>query len=276
MTVLIPSFRSRLLLPKQLPFVDPRERRFWYCYRQNGTIPFDPLGAGNTQLLSDLGITPVAFHDVRSLKATGATASLADVSGAGTYGPALVQGTPANQPTFDGTYLNFNGAGQCLVGSAMAGLTLSAPVTLAIIAQIPNANGLAGAELAYSGRSVFLSLLLAAGFFVRASCESAGAGAQTTVALVGGNTYLILLSRTAANGTASRVRTPNQTAVTATAPSTAPASGSAILSWGGRSDGTASAAMKFRASLAWQDVPSAGQETTLETYAQTYHQGTAA
>ena len=134
----------------------------------------DPLGAGNTKLLSDLGITPVAFHDVRKLGASGAIASLPDVSGGMTYGGPLTQGTGGNQPTFDGTYLNFNGSGQCLVGSAMAALTLSAPVTLALIAQIPNANGIVGAELAYSGRSVFMSLLLLAGFIVRASCESTG------------------------------------------------------------------------------------------------------
>lgn len=35
---IIQPFRSRLLLPKQLPFTDPVERRFYYCYRRSGLL----------------------------------------------------------------------------------------------------------------------------------------------------------------------------------------------------------------------------------------------
>src|SRR6185312_15810415 len=124
----------------------------WRNWKQNhhwttSGAPADPLGAGNTQLLSNLAVTPKAFYDVRKniTQASGAVSSLADVSGAGTYGPALVQATPANQPTWDGTTINFDGLASpnsdfLLSTSAIAGLDLSTQLTVALVLDLQAAG----------------------------------------------------------------------------------------------------------------------------------------
>lgn len=142
---IIQPFRSRLLLPKKLPFTDPVERRFYYCYRRSGALPFDPLGLGNTQLISDLGgnSAVLAFYDVRqNVTLSGLTVpAWDDVRGAGAgFGPTL--SGAGHAPAWDGVnqLVTTDGAATYLASSAVALFNnFGVGLTVVYVGNIPSA-----------------------------------------------------------------------------------------------------------------------------------------
>lgn len=239
-----------------------------------GTV--DPLGAGNTALIgaSGLNVTPLAFYDVRKniTLATGVS-SLGDVSGAGTYGPALVQATTTQQPTWNGTTINFDGSTQWLLSAtSVAGLLLSNALTVALVADVSGAaGGTAFYEVGGPSRTphLFVTRQSATPFDWQVNVDN---GRSATPPLAGTTAAVRLAIASVSGGASPTVSLEVPTVAKVTSP-TGPAESSAACSiaLGATVTGVALAAIKFRALIAWSGGYTTGQRDTLETWATTYH-----
>ena len=238
--------------------------------------PADPLGAGNTALISasGLNVTPLAFYDVRkNLTVAGGTASsLADVSGVGTYGAAIVQATQADQPAWDGTVLTFGGATFMLTGSAITGLDLSGTLTVALVADVPSlSGGVAVAIGAASGGTPSWNVVESVSGVFNTRTNNDVGGVNSTAATGTGNIRLIIASliTSGSNNTVS-IEIPT-TAKVSGGSATKLAAGGGFLALGGTTAGAQRIATRFRALIAWSGNYTTGQRDTLKTYATTYH-----
>ena len=247
--------------------------RRWKHDHHWATVPSDPLGSGNTALIAALAVTPIAFHDVRkNLVLSGSNVtSLGDVSGVGTYGPSFT--TAGTAPTWDGTVIKTNGTGILITSSAVTGLDLSTPLTLAIIADIAGtgtgtAAGTVGA--AANGSPKWFAPLLAAGPVLKTTTSTNGAGAASTAASGTGNIRLAIYTVNVAGTDAVTIEVPN-TAKASSGTITALASGNQLIAIGGTTSAGALAAVRFRTLIAWSGGYTTGQRDTLKTYATTYH-----
>lgn len=243
-------------------------------------VPADPLGAGNTALQTALGVTPLGWWDVRQnlTTASGAASSLADVKGDGTYGPALVQATGANQPTWDGTTLNFSGAvtpnNQFLVSaSAATGLDLSTQLTVALIVDGQTATTtavLANIGAAAGGSPWWRVSELGTGGAFITNTSTHGAALSSAAVSGTGNIHLIIATVNVAGTDAVTLEVP-ATAKVSNAAATALASGNQLVALGAGTNGAGPSPMRFRALIIWAGGYTTGQKSTLVTYAQTYH-----
>jgi hypothetical protein len=241
----------------------------WLAVMGGSSAPVDPLGAGNTALLAALAVTPILFHDVRSLGATGAIGSLPDVSGVSAlYGGALTQGTGADQPTWNGTTLNFDGANDSLVSASLAALDISTSLSLALVADWSSlANFLYAASAGPSGSWGFLR---DTGGNVRVDLVSGSTVNADTTVPVSVGMCLLLATINVAGSAKVTAEVPNQAKVTSTA-ATAPGSSSSALWIASKAGAGSFGALKYRASLLWSGGYSTAQRDTLKTYASTYH-----
>lgn len=265
---IVRPFRSRLLLPTRLPFTDPVERRFYYCYRRSGQL-VDPLGEGNTALLAALGVTPILFHDVRLLGSPGAIGSFPDVSGnAALYGGALTQGTGGAQPTWDGTTLNFDGSNDTIASALLAGIDISTALTFAMVADW---SGIVAFKYAASlGASGAWGILASSTPSVRVDLISVSTvNADTTVSPSAGRILLIATINVAGSAKVT-AEVPNQAQVTSAA-ATAPSSGASQFWIASKAGAGSFGVLKYRASLLWAGGYSAAQRDTLKAWAQSYH-----
>jgi len=251
----------------------------WRNWKQNhhwttSGAPADPLGAGNTQLLSDLAVTPKVFHDVRkSLALSGSTpTALGDVSGVGTYGPSLT--VSGSGMTWDGTTLKTNGTGYLLSASAVTGLDLSTQITIALIADIGDkAGGAVPLQIgAAANAAPWLRLNNASGTGVPITINSSshGAGTASTAVTGTGNIRLIIGTINVVGTDAQSIEVPATAKVSGTT-ATALASGNQLVAIGATTSGTSNANLRFRALIAWAGGYTTAQKNTLITYAQTYH-----
>jgi len=116
----------------------------------------DPLGAGNTALVTALGgdAAVLAFYDVRkNVTLNGSTVSQwDDVRGATGFGPSLAQATAANQPTWDSAALTmtFNTTSADLHTPATALFDLSSGLSIAYVGTLPAVNNSYAASVADS------------------------------------------------------------------------------------------------------------------------------
>lgn len=237
-------------------------------WASTGTV--DPLGAGNTKLLSDLGVTPLSFWDVRrNLTVSGGTASsLADVKGDGTYGPALVQATGAKQPAWDGTTLTFDGVAQYLVSaSAISGVDLSAEMTIAIVEDAETSSGKVAWQISDATDTPYWRRITTTVFRCVTSADTNGG--ISAAATGTGNLRLVLSTINAAAVNVS-VEVPTTAKVVHTS-GVAMTSGNRSFSIGGEPDGLALAPLRFRAALIWAGGYTTAQRDTLKTWATTYH-----
>jgi len=235
----------------------------------------DPLGAGNTALLSNLAVTPLAFYDVRkNLTLNGSNvSSLGDVSGAGTYGPALVQATSGNQPPWDGTTINFSGGAggdYLLAGSTVAGLDLSTHLTMVLVADIQSTT--TGAFAAVVGAAAAGNpqwrIDTLTGPVIGVNDQSTSKA--STVAPGSGNIRLIISNVNVVATGSVGIEIPN-TAFVFSGSSTAMAAGNQFIAIGAATSGSAPCALRLRAFLAWAGTYTTAQRDTLKTWATTYH-----
>ena len=236
----------------------------------------DPLGAGNTKLIANLGVTPILFYDVRqNLTVAGGTASsLADVSGKGTYGAALAQATQAKQPTWNGTVLSFDGVTDFLLSTAaIPGLDLSGPLTMAVVMDstapankavvcVGQADGTGQNWTPGSGTSTtpvhFTTL------------QSGNAAGPDSGVALGGGLRLVLAYLNAATP-ATTIEVPSQALVSDATPGVALTAGNKSFSLGATAIGGAIGALTFRAALCFAGNYTAAQRDALKTWATTYH-----
>lgn len=241
-----------------------------------GGAPADPLGAGNTALIgaSGLNVTPLAFYDVRKnlTVASGTASSLADVSGVGTYGPALNQATQAAQPTWDGTTLNFDGVNDFMLSaSTVTGLDISTIITMVLVADIQTTvtSKTAAAIGASGGVSPFFVIRTVTGPLVQVA--SSHQSHSSTVAPGSGNIRLIIATINVAATDSVAIEIPTAAAGNSGS-GTAETSGNQLIALGAATSGaSAFCSIRFRAFLAWAGSYTTGQRDTLKTWTTTYH-----
>lgn len=250
------------------------------CRRRHSGV-VDPLGAGNTKLMSDLGVTPFLFRDVRqglSLSGSNVT-SLPDVSGIGTYGPALAPPLSTNQPTWDGTFIQFSGAASpnnqyLRSSSAVTGLDLSLQMTYVFIGTLTGTQGKAAFS---AGNTSFTAPwifgLTGNGTTAPVFQTSNGTtGRALSAVLTAPSAVVLMICTLNVAGTAlCTIEIPGLAKVTGIGTPTALASGNVFDALGAETNGAANAGNAFRAHLAWRGGYTVGQVTTLKTYAGTYH-----
>lgn len=233
----------------------------------------DPLGAGNTALIAALGVTPLGFWDVRkNMTLNGGNVSqLADVSGAGTYGPALAQANATVQPAWDGTVINTTGSGTSGGGTDWMQTTgafdLSTALTFVLVADQAGLVGKVAADISTSADATNFRYIVGSGSLFHVSSSGNGTGATSTAQTGTGNIRLAIATL-ATNGTVT-IEVP--TTAQATHAGTAIASGSAAFTLGATFAGTAGLATRFRAALIWAGSYTTAQRDTLKTYATIYH-----
>lgn len=241
----------------------------------------DPLGQGNTALLgpSGLNLTPLGFWDVRqNLTASGGTvSSLADVKGDGTYGPALVQATQANQPAWDGTTINFNGgvSAQTLVSaSVVTGADVSLPLTAAIVIDVSETTvGRVAATIqAAAGAAPFWRIPFVTTGPVYGSIGDKSGTIASTAATGTGKILLVMMTVNVHAGTAvHEIEVPTLAKVNGSSSTGSEAAGNQFVCLGNATGSANGAASRFRALLIWSGGYTTGQRDTLKTWAQTFH-----
>lgn len=236
--------------------------------RREGGSAKDPLGAGNTTLISALAVTPVVFYDVRkNLTLSGSNVtSLKDVSGAGTYGPIL---NGNSTPTWDGTLINTNGTSYLLSASTATGLDLSLGVTVVIVCSTTAAVGkVYWAIGAAAGATPYVRGITKTGPVYGFTSDTNGTGDVSTVSA----TSTVRLCIHTTNGAHTlTTEIPSTTTVTNTVGTTSEAAGNQLICLGATTAGTAGGPIGFRALVAWQGTYTTAQRDTLKTWAQTYH-----
>ena len=269
-----------------MTLVAPYGSYAWRNWKQNhhwttSGAPADPLGAGNTALISNLGVTPFLFRDVRknlSLSGSSVT-SLADIKGDGTYGAALVQATSTKQPTWDGTFIQFSGAASpnnqfLLSTSAVTGFDLSLQMTYVFVGTLA---GTTGACAFSAGNTSFTAPwilgLTGNGTVAPAFETSNGSTGRANSAVLTSATAVVLVFCTVnVAGTAiCTIEIPGLAKVTGTGTPTALASGNVFDAVGAETTGAANAGHAFRAHLAWRGGYTTAQRDTIKTWAATYH-----
>lgn len=229
----------------------------------------DPLGEGNTQLIADLGVTPLGLWDVRknlTLDGSGNASSLVDV----VNGIDAAQATSTKRPAWDGTTLKFDGVDDVLLTSALASLDLSQPITVALVAAITNASGRRAVVLAPSAGSASADLLNTGAGTMRASLAGSDGVVKFADGGVSNTPTTMRLILGCFNQTSVSCEVPNHAKVTTTGV-VQPVSASSVLSIGAAAAGTAAQPMAFRALIALPGAYTTGQRDTLRTWAQTYH-----
>lgn len=268
------------LSPEELIIISSRRRR------RSGGSSVDPLGAGNSALISSLGVTPFLFRDVRkglSLSGSNVT-GLADVSGIGTYGPALAPPLSTNRPTWDGTFINFSGGVSpnnqyLLSASAVTGFDLSLEMTYVFIGTLV---GTAGKAAFSAGNTSFtapwiLGLTGNASTGALFQTSNGVTGRAVSAGLTSPTAVVVVIYTVNVAGTAlCTIEIPGLAKVTGTGTPTALASGNVFDALGAETNGVANAGNAFRAHLAWRGGYTTGQRDTLVTYAATYHGRTTA
>lgn len=251
--------------------------------RKNLVASVDPLGAGNTALLgaSGLDVTPFGFWDVRrNLTIVSGTASaLGDVKGDGTYGPALAQATAANRPAWDGTTLNFDGVNDSLLSqSAIPGLDLSlnpCAYTDVIVADVgATAIKVVGSIGAASGTPAWSQEVRTGPLWQGVSDVLSTSG---SVALPTPGSVRLFLTTFSYTTTPTKKMSMNAQVLPGAMSTNAggavgpEGAGNCFVSLGALLTGGANAVLRFRARLILPGILSAGQVTTLATWANTYH-----
>lgn len=265
-------------MTRAAPYGSAAWRAWKHDHHWGSTATVDPLGAGNTTLISALGVTPFAFYDRRkNLALSGSNVtSLKDVKGDGTYGPTLAPPLTTNQPTWDGSQINFSGGvspnNQYLVtASTLSALDLSTQLTFAFVGTL---SGTGGKAMFSAGNSAFTAP------FIFCLSPTTGATLQTSDGATGkalsaavSTTQAVLLIGTVnVAGTAlCTIEIPGSAKVTGTGTPTALASAALLLAIGAETNGVANAGIAFRAFLAWSGGYTTGQRDTLKTWATTYH-----
>lgn len=241
--------------------------------------PADPLPMGNTTLISDLGgdATVLAFFDARqssSITHASNVVSAWQDCRLGSY-PTVSQATEARKPTWDGsavmTFSDNPGANlvKTLATSADALWTLNGVArAVVLIGAIANASG--GAK--YAGGiqdGAFARYLL-----VRAEPTDGDIAGITTAGnhfpSVAGSTStkrIVIVAKNASTGTS--IEIPNDTKVSGTGSATG--AGDNLFALGGQSASGIGCYLKLNAALVLAFEPSAGQVTTLKTYAVAQH-----
>lgn len=243
----------------------------------SSSAPVDPLGAGNTALIAALGVTPLGFWDVRKnlTSAAGAVSSLADVSGAGTYGPALVQATGAKQPAWDGTTINFDGVSQYLLSATtVTGLDLSTPLTSVLIADVQsttNARIAAVIGAAAAGAPNWRVPGVVTGPLLNTTGDKSNSKTSTTAPGTGEILAIFCRINVHAGTAVVEIEVPPAAIGSSGSGSGAEASGNQLAALGALTSGVSPCALRFRAWLAWAGGYTAGQRDTVKTWAQTYH-----
>lgn len=246
--------------------------------RQGGPLA-DPLGAGNTALITALGgnAAVLAFYDARVgvTLASGKVSAWADVRGAG-FGPSLVQATPANQPAYDGANITVDGVSTCLISGATAAMfnLVGVAMTLVVVGSINTASG----SVAGIGDGATTDMLLVRGVSSKIFGVGGNNSGVTTTVATGA---AIRISLVAKNGTTSlSIEVPNQAKASTVV--SAASGGDAYLAVGGRPNtgGTVTAfgAGSIQAVLALAGVYSSGQAAAIEAWAENplYHSAVAA
>jgi len=240
-----------------------RRRRWWY------DTTTDPLGAGNTKLLADLGVTPRFFYDRRKnvTSSAGALTAWGDVTGAGTYGAAITPSVGA--PAYNGTYISTDGASSQMRMST-GGLDLTQPWTVALVAAPGTTRVSVGVVMCVgSGFSAnqFMACQSNDGGFIGATANATGAVSAVAPAT---HTVRLILS------TLNVVSTGN---VTVEVPGTALAASSTGVAltgtqgviFGASNAPGAWAQCDYYGLLVWPGGYTAAQRDTLKTWATTFH-----
>lgn len=244
---------------------------------RSGGAAADPLPAGDTQLITDLGgdSQVLAFYDTRQgvTVDTGKVSQWDDVRGAVGYAPSLAQATAGNRPSWDAVNETITTVGDgvtvnTLATAADATFSLSgAARALVLIASVshPGTGNLYAAMVQDGAFGRYLG--------IRAEESNADIAGITTQGnlfpSVAGSTTRRIIIVAQNSSTGSSIEIPNDTKESGTG--SAPGAGNNILTVGAHSGSGAGAVLTVRAVLWLAFEPSAGQVTTLKTYATTHH-----
>jgi len=234
----------------------------------------DPLGAGNTKLLSALGITPTFFYDRRKsvTSSAGALTAWSDVTGVGTYGGAIVPRVGA--PTYNGSYIATDGATSQMQIS-VGGIDISQPWTMALVAAPGTTRVSVGVVVcAGSGFSAnqFMACQSNVGGFIGAAAHSTQAASP--VAPATHTVRLILSTVNVASAGNVTVEIPGTGLATSTA-GVALTGGQGIVLGASNAPGSF-AQCDYYALLMWPGGYTAAQRDTLVAWSQDYHNMTEA
>jgi len=250
-------------------------RRWKHDHHWAASAQSDPLGTGNTALISSLGVTPIFFYDVRkNLTLSGSNvSSLKDVKGDGTYGPSLTP--PGTAPTWDGVTITTTG-GILISSSTITGLDLSAQLTVAMIA---DAGGSAGTDFwqigpTAAGTPNWRGQVKTGNLFLTSTSTNT-VGATSAASTGTGNLRLLIFTLNVVATDAVSIEVPS-TAKVSSATAAALTSANYLLALGGTTANSARATTRWRAALGWTGGYTPGQASTLLTYAVNFHGAVAA
>lgn len=250
-----------------------------------GAQPADPLGAGNTALISALGGNSVVlgFWDTRqaaSITLSGSSvATWADVRGSSGFGPTLAPAFSGQKPAWDATNLVINftaSSSHNLENASVSGWSLATGLSVALVLGSATAviAGVFAEVAAASPSSLRLTTSNPSTNYVVTSRDTAStlSTAPTTSVFGTATTRRLLLGSTAGSGGVFTAEAPTATAKTGTNTGTFGATGQFNL---GR---TASAGsfvdMSLRAVVVLAGAYTTAQRDALKTWSITYHGAT--